>query len=94
MYVVLVNFTIHADHVDEFRERVRQQAQDSLDNEPECHVFDVCIDPDNPAEVMLYEVYSHADAFAVHLASDHFRDFDATVKNWVSDKRLSFFEKI
>ena len=45
MYVVVVEFTIKPGFAGRFRERLRQQARDSLELEPECHVFDVCIDP-------------------------------------------------
>ena len=45
MYVVLVEFTLNPEYAQAFRQRVRQQAQDSLREESECHVFDVCIDP-------------------------------------------------
>jgi len=94
MHVVIVEFTIQADRVDDFRARVRQQARDSLANEADCHVFDVCIDPERPALVLLYEVYSDAAAFASHLASMHFLDFDNRVREWVVDKKVTRFERI
>ena len=39
MYVVTVEFTIKLELVKRFRERVLQQARDSLASEPDCHVF-------------------------------------------------------
>jgi quinol monooxygenase YgiN len=53
MYVVVVEFTIRLEFVGRFRERVRQQARDSLELESECHVFDVCIDPQRDEFVLL-----------------------------------------
>ena len=94
MFVVIVEFDLRARHVRAFRERVRQQAADSLELEPDCHVFDVCIDPDREDSVLLYEVYSDRAAFDAHLASAHFKAFDAAVKLWFDDKRVSFLERI
>ena len=94
MFVVIVEFDLHRRHVQAFRERVLRQAADSLELEPDCHVFDVCIDPDNETSVLLYEVYSDRSAFDAHLASAHFDAFDAAVKSWFSDKRAAFFERI
>ena len=94
MYVVIVEFTVRQGFADAFRERVRQQAQDSLQREADCHVFDVCIDPQRAGFVLLYEVYSDAAAFDAHLASSHFRDFDAAVGAWVEDKQVTRFERL
>lgn len=94
MYVVLVEFTINPEHVQAFRQRVQQQAQDSLREESECRVFDVCIDPDRDDFVLLYEIYSDRNAFELHLASAHFRDFDKTVQGWISDKKIATYERL
>ena len=94
MFVVIVEFELCAGHVEVFRERVRRQAADSLEFEPDCHVFDVCIDPEREDFVLLYEVYSDRAAFDAHLASAHFAAFDAEVRDWIRDKRVSVFTRI
>jgi autoinducer 2-degrading protein len=94
MYVVIVEFTIRAEFALRFRDRVRQQARDSLELEPECHVFDVCVDPGREDFVLLYEVYSDRGAFDTHLASTHFVDFDETVRSWIFDKQVASFERM
>lgn len=94
MYVVIVEFTTHAHDAAAFRQRVIQQARDSLELEPDCHVFDVCIDPERANLVLLYEVYTDRSAFDAHLASPHFLDFNDTVQAWVSDKKISSFERL
>ena len=93
MYVVIVEFTIRSEHAAAFKQRVLQQARDSLELEAECHVFDVCFDPGRENFVLLYEVYTGKAAFDAHLASPHFLDFNATVQPWISDKKLSILER-
>ena len=46
MSVVTVEFTLHPEHSRRFIQRVRQQASDSLELEPDCHIFGVCADLD------------------------------------------------
>ncbi len=91
MYVVIVKFTTHTEHFDSFVTRVRQQAEDSLTLEVDCHLFDVCVSPEPVNLVLLYEVYTDKNAFDVHLESAHFHDFNATVQDWVSDKKVASF---
>jgi autoinducer 2-degrading protein len=94
MFVVVVEFTALAEFAERFLKRVMQQAQDSLQLEVDCHVFDVCIDSERKNRVLLYEVYTDKTAFDLHLASAHFRDFNDAVQAWVSDKQVSTFEKL
>jgi quinol monooxygenase YgiN len=49
---------------------------------------------DDPAAIFLYEVYTHRAAFDAHLATPHFRSFDATVGTWVARKTVRIFERI
>jgi quinol monooxygenase YgiN len=94
MYVVIVEFTLNPGCAPAFRERVQQQARDSLELEADCEVFDVCVDPERDDFILLYEVYKDEGAFEAHLASAHFADFDATVTPWVSEKKLSAYRRI
>ena len=94
MHIVTVLFKIAPDRIDAFLAAMRTQARTSLDREADCVQFDVCVDPDAPTRVFLYEVYRSADAFALHLASDHFKRFDETVAPWVVSKDVARFERI
>lgn len=87
MYLVAVTFRIHPDHAAAFLARVQQQATDSLE-EPGCRRFDVWQAPGDPAGVFLYEIYDDRAAFDVHLASAHFKAFDAEVAPWVAAKTV------
>ena len=94
MFVVIVEFVIHQKDAARFVERVKQQALDSLEKEPDCHVFDVCIDPERPDRVVLYEIYSDSHAFEVHLDSAHFKAFDLDVGPMVKEKSVQTLTKV
>ena len=94
MYVVIVEFTVKTGHFPAFVARVRRQAADSLERESGCHVFDVCLNPERKNYVLLYEVYDDRAAFDAHLASAHFLAFDATVRDWLEDRRITPLERL
>lgn len=88
MYVIAVEFTIKEDSVSQFRDRIQQQANDSLTQEPDCHQFDVCFDRDDKTKCFLYEKYTNEAAFDAHRAADYFKSFAADVEPWVAAKDL------
>lgn len=89
MYVITVLFEVKPGHADDFHPAMTRQAQNSLSLETGCHRFDVCTDPADRHRVFLYEIYTDEAAFQAHLASAHFKTFDATVSHWVKSKQVS-----
>jgi quinol monooxygenase YgiN len=86
MFVVTVAFRSVPDRAADFLAALRENAATSLRDEPGCHRFDVCTDPDDPKTLFLYELYTDADAFEAHKASRHFLAFDALVRDWTAEK--------
>lgn len=89
MFVITVDFLVSPESVQLFAAAVTRQAENSLQLEEHCHVFDVCISADNPSAFFLYEKYTDAAAFDVHLKSEHFKAFDALVAPWVTKKTVN-----
>jgi quinol monooxygenase YgiN len=94
MYIVSVTFDIKAAHSAEFLSAVLDQAHNSLELEPDCLTFDVCLSEDQPPRVFLYEKYTDAAAFDVHLKSKHFAAFDAQVAPWVTAKQVDTWNQV
>lgn len=94
MFAVVVTFEIRPDKLGEFLPAMLKNAQTSLAEEPGCHRFDVCTDPARPSEVFLYELYTDRAAFDVHLASDHFRSFDAQVAGMIAAKDVRTYAEV
>ena len=92
-YVVSVVFVVKPEHRAEFRREMIANATASRTREPGCRQFDVCETPDG-SEIFLYEVYDSEAAFKEHLATGHFRTFDATVKPWLEGKVVVAFNRI
>ena len=94
MYVVTVEFGVRPDQAARFLALARENAAASRETEPGCRQFDVCRDPADPATVFLYEVYDSADAFEAHVATAHFRGFDADVAGMVTRKTVRRFREV
>jgi (4S)-4-hydroxy-5-phosphonooxypentane-2,3-dione isomerase len=94
MYVVTVRLEIDPQHAREFMRTMGEQAHNSLTLEAGCRQFDVSVDPSDLRRVFLYEVYTDKGAFDAHLATPHFRDFDATVRPWVTSRAIETWERL
>ncbi len=94
MFVVTVHFHIHPQFVEAFRVAVIRQAKNSIEREPDCKQFDVLQNPEDPGHFFLYEVYTDAEAFAVHRQTPYFADFFAQIGEMVADKQLATFARI
>lgn len=88
MIAVCVTFRIRKGRMEDFMAAMCKQARDSIEKEDRCRRFDVCTDGDGGDTVFLYELYEDRGAFDAHLGSEHFRSFDAKVRDWVEDKSV------
>ena len=93
MYVVTVEFTVAPGRADAFLAAMIANARTSREVEPGCRQFDVCVDPEDPLRVFLYERYADEHAFAAHMASAHFRRFDDQAKEWIVGKVVRIYTR-
>ena len=86
-FCVLVRFKLHPGSRDPFEALVKANAATSVSQEPGCLRFDVLVG-ETENEVVLYELYDNERAFADHLASAHFKSFDAASAGLVAGKTV------
>lgn len=91
MFAVTVTFRIHLERMDAFLPLMIENARASRTLEPGCRQFDICRDG---SEIFLYEIYDDRRAFDAHLASAHYRAFDAAVAGMVAEKTVRFYEEV
>ena len=94
MFAVIVTFAIHPGRVEDFMPLMAANAATSLAQEPDCLQFDICTDPDRSDEVFLYETYTDQAAFAMHLKSVHFLEFDAQVAPMIARKTVKTYRQV
>ena len=91
MYVVLVNLVIKTEHLDKFEKAILKNATTSARDEKGCKRFDVCQNESNPAEWLLYEVYTDRAAFDTHHQTPHFLEWNQAAQEFVASKKLTTF---
>ena len=94
MYVIVVDFEIRPDRLAAFLTLMQENAAASVRDEPGCHQFDVCQDPDAPHRIFLYELYDDRAAFEAHRASPHFRSFDAASADMITSKHVRALHRL
>lgn len=89
-FAITVVFELADGAFPEFHRLIRENAALSVSQEPDCLRFDVLTHADSAAtpHVLLYEIYTSRAAFDLHLASDHFREFDRRSQDLVLNKTV------
>ena len=90
---VVVTFRAKPEHRAAFRVAMLENAAASRTKEPGCRQFDVCESADG-SEIFLYEIYDDEAAFKAHLATDHYKKFNAQVTPWVAEKRVVTYARL
>ena len=88
MFVVTVTFESIPGKADSLERLLLKQAQNSLQNELACLRFDVARSIENPNRFFLFEIYQDAAAFAQHLTTAHFGNFDQQAGPLVDNKQV------
>ncbi|MEI9412443.1 putative quinol monooxygenase [Mesorhizobium salmacidum] len=89
-FAITVAFELLEGAFPEFHRLVAENAALSVKLEPDCLRFDV-LTPTHEADsthVFLYEIYKDRAAFDLHLASEHFRQFDQRSRELVISKTV------
>jgi autoinducer 2-degrading protein len=73
MVVLHVTVQVKPEHVAEFLEVIRHDAEHSENDEPGCLRFDVIQDKDDPSRFYFYEVYRDDAALEAHRQTPHFK---------------------
>ncbi len=84
MVILHVSIQVKPEHVGEFLDVVRHDAEHSEMDEPGCLRFDVIQDRDNPQRFYFYEVYRDETALAAHRETPHFKYYAEKTKDWLA----------
>ena len=79
-FVLVVEFDVKPECLDEFNRLIDINAHASVANEAGCYQFDVVRGLEDPSKILLYEVYASEEAFKVHMGWAHTQTFLAAAK--------------
>lgn len=84
MFAVIVKVQIKPQHREEFIEAMLADGRGSIENEPDCLLFNIVEDHADPNLLHLYEVYASEQAFDLHKSSPHFQTCLEDIKDWLA----------
>ena len=84
MVVLHVTIQVKPEHVAEFLEIARYDAERSQKDEPGCLRFDVIGDRDNSNRFYFYEVYRDDAALEAHRQTPHFKFYFEKTQPWLA----------
>jgi D-3-phosphoglycerate dehydrogenase / 2-oxoglutarate reductase len=93
-YVVLAEFQVKPDRLDEFLDVISRHAEISLAEEPGCLQFDVVRDGEDPRRVFLYEVYADEAAFQAHRGMPHMARTGEAIGPLIEDRRITTHNRV
>lgn len=93
-YALCVTFRLHPGRLADFLPLMVENARTSRAGERGCRAFDVAVPEAAPDKVVLWEVYDDRAAFDAHLASAHFKAFDAATTAMVASKAVEVFRVV
>jgi quinol monooxygenase YgiN len=95
MFVVIVDIVVKKEFVEQFREVVIRQGNNSVTREDGCLGFDILQDPEDSARFTLYETYVDARTFHdVHRLTPHFAEYATATAPWVESKSVRALTRI
>jgi (4S)-4-hydroxy-5-phosphonooxypentane-2,3-dione isomerase len=83
MVILHVTIQVKSEHVSEFLDVVRYDAEHSEKDEPGCLRFDVIQDRDDRNRFYFYEVYRDEAALEAHRQTPHFKLYAEKVQPWL-----------
>jgi quinol monooxygenase YgiN len=85
--VVIAEFEVKAEALDDFIVLARRFAQECLESEPGCRQFDVVRLESTENGVLFYEAYDDAAAFQAHGGAAHLTRFKAAFTPMINGER-------
>ena len=93
MFVVVAAFEVNPADQDRFLALAHDDASRSVEREPGCRQFDVCVDLQKSGSVLFYEVYDDRAAFEDHKRTEHFKAFDDGSRPLIVRSEVRFLER-
>lgn len=88
MFIVHVFVRVFEDQVENFKNAIIENAQNSV-KEPGIARFDVIREKDDPTKFILVEVYRTPEDAAMHKETDHYKKWRDTVAPMMAEPRSS-----
>ena len=87
-YVRLAEVEIDPAQLESYKAAVKEEIETSVRVEPGVLALYAVSEKDNPAHIIVFEMYTEADAYKAHLETPHFKKYKATTQKMVKSLKL------
>ena len=87
-YVRVAEIEIDPAQLEAYKAAVKEEIESSVRVEPGILALYAVSDKDNPAHVIVFEMYADSDAYKAHLETPHFRKYKAATQDMVRSLKL------
>jgi quinol monooxygenase YgiN len=87
-FVRLAELDIYPAQLESFKSAITEEIETAVRIEPGVLALYAVSEKDNPSRVIVFEIYTDADAYAKHLETPHFKKFRATTDKMVKSRKL------
>ena len=87
-YVRLAELEIDPAQLERYKAVAKEQIETSVRVEPGVLVLYAVSQKDNPAHIIVFEMYTDADAYKAHLETPHFKKYKAKTQDMVKSLKL------
>ena len=94
MHVVVVFLEAEAGRQREMADALLVHAKTSLEREPGCHRYDVCLDPIENSAFLLYQIYADEAACMAHRELPHYAEFRVLTDPWTRSRRVLTYKAV
>ena len=87
-FAIFVTVKIKDGKVDEFLSHAHVNATAAVRDEPNCHMFRVMRNQEDPQTIHFFEVYTEAGSLDYHRETPHYKAYDAAVGDLIAEKSI------
>lgn len=88
-YVRVAEIEIDPARMDDYRAAAKQVIETSVRTEAGVLALYAVIEKDNPARVIVFEMYADLEAYKTHLETEHFKTYKAVTRTMVKSLKLA-----
>ena len=92
-FVLVVEIRIKPENRAAFMAGLEENAR-AARKEPGCLAFEILVNPQDPCQVMLHEVYANAAAFETHQQTPHFKRYLESAVPLLDSRERRFWTRV
>nr|WP_236843489.1 putative quinol monooxygenase [Bradyrhizobium icense] len=87
-YVRVAEIEIDPGQLESYKAAVNEQIEAAVRLEPGVLALYAVADKENPARILVFEMYADVEAYRAHLETDHFKKYKFTTQDMVKSLKL------